>query len=208
MKRPLSAAGKSSFGNGSNMLQGYVCDKLGKPVPGALVELKDESFQTVLSAVTDGEGRYCLEAEKGVYPFVTAVKDYGVENLEYWCQNLDLRQDLRLDIRFDKLEIYGLHVFCVRGGMNPLMVYFRPMSLTKFLAGEGDIAPDIKTIEAKLDGRQARILMRNPVKELAGDREMTAYLLQLEAESRNWGKLELSLWDTEGNFGMAGIFNG
>ena len=190
------------------MLEGTVRDKRGMPVSGALVELKDEDFQTVCSAVSDGDGRYSLDAEKGVYPFLTAVKGYAVDNLEYWCQNLDLRQDLRLDICFDKLELYGLHAFRVKGGMNPQMVYFRPMSLTRFQAGLEDISPEIGTLEARIDGRPVPVLKNNPVKELAGDREMTAYLLQLEAKSGDWKKLELYLWDTEGNFGMAGIFNG
>lgn len=185
------------------MLRGAVRDKQGLPVSGALVELKDEGFQTVCFAVSDGDGRYSLDAEKGVYPFLTAVKSYAVDNLEYWCQNLDLRQDLRLDICFDKLEIYGLHAFCVKGGGNALMVYFRPMSLDKFLAGEADIAPEIQTIVVRLDGKPVPVLGQHPVKEF----EMTAYLLQLDANGRNWEKLEISLWDTEGNFGMAAIFN-
>ena len=190
------------------MLTGTIRDKLGTSISGAVVELKDEHFQTVFSAVSDEKGEYVLEADPGRYPFLIAVKDYAAKNLEYWCQNLDLRQDLRLDIRFDKLELYGLHAFRIKGGENPLLVYFRPMSLDKFLAGESDIAPEIQTIEARLDGEPVPVIGSNPVKELAGDGEMTAYLLQLKAENRDWKKLELSLWDTEENFGMAAIFNG
>lgn len=190
------------------MLWGTVRDKMGEPIPGAQVELKDESFRTVFSTVSDDEGNYTLDAQPGIYPFLIAVKDYAVNNLEYWCQNLDLRQALRLDIRFDKLEIYGLHTFHVKGGTNPLMVYFRPMSLEKFLAGEKDISPDMKTIEAKLDGVPVPVLMKNPIREVAEDDEMTAYLLQLDEKNLNWKKLELSVWDTEENFGMAAIFNG
>lgn len=190
------------------MLTGTVCDKQGNPIAGAVVELKDEHFRTVFSAGSDEKGEYAMAAEKGVYPFLTAVKDYAARNLEYWCQNLDLNQDIRLDIRFDKLELYGLHAFHIKGGENPLMVYFRPMSLDKFLAGERDIAPEIQTIEARLDGAPVPVFGSTPVKELASDGEMTAYLLQLKAENTDWKKLELSLWDTEENFGMAAIFNG
>lgn len=190
------------------MLWGTVCDKEGNPIPGARVELKNENFGTLLSAVSDDEGNYTLDAEAGVYPFLIAVKDYAVNNLEYWCQNLDLRQDIRLDIRFDKLELYGLHAFHVRGGLNPLLAYFRPMSLEKFLRGEKDIAPDIDTIEARLDGEPVSVLNRNPVKEMADGEEMSAWLVQLDAKNLNWKKLELSVWDTAGNFGMATIFNG
>lgn len=189
------------------MLEGTVCDKQGCPIRGALVELKDRNFGTVASTVTDEKGRYHMDPEKKVYPFLIAVKDYAVNNLEYWCQNLDLRQDLQLDIRFDKLELYGLHAFRVKGGCNPLMVYFRPMSLKKYLAGEGDIAPEIQTVEARVDGQLLPVVKINPVREVAEDQEMTAYLLQLDVQNENWKKLELSLWDAEGNFGMAAIFH-
>ncbi len=64
---------------------------------------------------------------------LTAVKDYAVHYLEYWCQNISLESPMTLDVSFDQLEIYGLHAFMVKGGGNSLMVYFRPMSLSKFL---------------------------------------------------------------------------
>lgn len=189
------------------MLWGTVCDKRGAPIAGAAVELKDERFQTVAATVSDATGQYRLETEKKRYPFLIAVKDYAVENLEYWCQDLDLTRDIRLDIRFDKLEVYGLHAFRVKGGLNPLMVYFRPMSLTKFLAGEGDIAPEIQRVEARVDGQLVPVVKINPVREVADEQEMTAYLLQLDGVVQTWNCLEISLWDPEGNFGMAAIFN-
>lgn len=189
------------------MLTGYTCDKMGNPVPGTIVELKDEYFQTVSSAISDENGYYTLKAEEKIYPYLVAVKSYAQENLEYWCQNVDLRQNLQLNPHFDKLEVYGLHPFVVRGGSSPFMAYFRPMSLIKFLGGEADIAPEIAQIDAKLDGHPAKVLHINPVKEINGGEELTAYLVQLETSEINWKRLDVAVWDTENNFGEATVFN-
>ena len=190
-------------------LYGYTLDKAGIPIVGASVELKDERFQTVCEAISGEDGYFEIHAEDRQYPFLTVVKDYAVNYLEFWCQNLDLRQDLRIDASFDKLEIYGLHVFSVKGGFNACMVYFRPMSLVKALAGETDIAPDIQKIQVKLDGKEARILCTNPVKEFAGGSERNAYLLHVENPNadRKWNRLDVEIWDAEGHFGAAAIFH-
>ncbi len=190
-------------------LFGYTLDKNSAPISGVTVEIKDERFQTLYCAESDKKGYYEIEAADGIYAFVIAVKDYGVNNLEYWCQNLDLRRDQRLDARFDKLEVYGLHGFAVKGGLNALMVYFRPMSLVKFQAGEADIAPQIKKMCVQLDGTEAKILMANPVKESAGEQSLSAWLIQVanSRTDRNWDRLDIEIWDTEDNFGSATIFN-
>ena len=189
-------------------LFGYTVDKNGVPVAGVLVEIKNQQFQTLHSAVSNEHGYYEIEADAAKYPFVTAVKDYAVNKLEYWCQNLDLACDLRLDMPFDTLEIYGLHLFAVKGGMNALMVYFRPMCLKKFLAGESDIAPDIKDIRVKLDGEDVPILVVNPVRESIGDNCLTAYLVQVENRNENnrWKRLDVEIWDNEEHFGAATVF--
>ena len=183
-------------------LFGYTLDKNGVPIAGAAVEIKDEGFKTLYSAESNDDGYYEIEAGEAVYPFVVAVKDYGVSCLEFWCQNVDLRQELRLDARFETLEIYGLHPFPVKGGLNALMVYFRPMSLAKFQAGETDIAPDLREIRVELDGEDARILVTNRVKESIGDSELTAYLIQVENPNtgREWNRLDLEVLDQDGHF--------
>ena len=190
-------------------LSGYTVDKQKTPVADVMVEVKDDRFQTLYRTASDENGYYEIEAAEAVYPFVIAVKDYGVNNLEYWCQNLDLRQDQRLDMAFDKLEIYGLHAFAVKGGLNALMVYFCPMSLAKFQAGEANIAPEIADVKVRIDGAAVGVLITNEVKESIGDGEMTAYLVHVENPNadRQWKRLDLELWDQAGNFGAATIFN-
>ena len=127
--------------------------------------------------------------------------------LEYWCQNIPLYKDISLNIVFDKLEIYGLHVFSVKGAGNNLMAYFRPMSLPKFQQGDQDIAPANIAIQVMVDGQEVPVVLVNTVKERAADRDMTAYLIQVEPVSMQWHRFDLQIIDQEGNLGAAAIFN-
>ena len=151
------------------ILRGTAAGREG-PLKGVVVELKDERFQTVYSAVSGADGGFALEAPEGRYPFLTAVRDYGEKYLEYWAQNVPAQGELTLDVRMDTVEVYGLHAFHIKGAANALTVYFRPMSLQKFKAGEGDIAPELKeeNIEAEVDGQRSRVYVCARVREHAG----------------------------------------
>ena len=191
------------------ILDGYVTNKNGLPVADANVEVKGEDFITLFSAKSNELGYYKLDIPMGRYPFLIAVKDYGTDFLEYWCQNISLQSNMSLNLSFDKLEIYGLHVFSVKGGGNSLMVYFRPMSLPKFQRGDSDIAPEGIVIKAYIDNKETPIINVNPVKEFAGDREMSAYLIQIETTEANiqWHRFDLQIVDKDGHYGAATIFN-
>ena len=189
-------------------IYGSVKDKNGKPISGAGIEVKEESFETIYQCESDARGAYELELPAGRYPFLMAVKDYATKNLEYWCQNINLTQDLQLDLRFDTLEIYGLHAFRVKGAYPALMVYFRPMSLERYKRGEADICPDIKEIRVSVDGVPVSVLKQSRVPEYVGEQDMTAFLIQVEcpAGATAWERLDMEIWDEEGAFGMATLF--
>ena len=108
------------------------------------VEIKNENFETMYQTLSDESGNFELCVPDGVYPFLTAVRNYGDQYLEYWAQNIPAQQEPELHIRIDTLEVYGLHAFIVKGAANALSIYFRPMSLEKYKAGEVDIAPVLK----------------------------------------------------------------
>ena len=190
-------------------IEGYVTDKNKAPIANALIEIKGENFHTLFSAESKADGYYALDIPAGKYPFLTAVKDYGANYLEYWCQNISLKADMSLNVSFDKLEIYGLHVFAVKGAGNSLMVYFRPMSLPKFQQGKQDIAPDGIVIKATMDNQEMRVINTNIVKEFAGGLELTAYLVQVETSESNipWHKFDLEITDADSHYGAATIYN-
>ena len=190
-------------------IEGYVTDKNKSPIANALIEVKGENFVTLFSTESKEDGYYVLDIPTGQYPFLTAVRDYGVSYLEYWCQNISLQANMYLDVSFDKLEIYGLHVFSVKGAGNSLMVYFRPMSLPKFQQGMQDIAPDDIVIKASIDNQEMRVIGTNLVKEFAGGRELSAYLIQIETGESDisWHKLDLQITDVNNHYGAATIYN-
>lgn len=190
------------------MIKGIVCDKNGSPLQGVTVELKNDKFETVLSADTDKAGQFAIETDKeAFYPYLTAVRDYAEEYLEYWCRNIKGDADIELNIRIDKLEVYGTNAFVIGGGYDSVLVYFRPMSLIKFKNGEENICPDITDIDVTIDGERAEVLEKNLVKESIGEEEMDAYLIQVKKTgdelSASWKTIELQIVDSDGNIGMA-----
>ncbi len=191
------------------ILDGFVKDKNGLPIANADIEIKGEDFITLYKAVSDSRGYYSFDLPAGRYPFLIAVKDYVASNLEYWCQDIRIESDMSLDVSFDQLEIYGLHVFSVKGGKNGLMAYFRPMSLAKFKHGESDIAPDDISLRVMIDGKEASVIGVNKVIERADDREMTAYLIQVTGDTANTGytRFDIEITDNDGCYGAATIFN-
>lgn len=80
------------------ILDGYIKDKYDQPVEQAVVELKNNSFETLFTACTDTEGYYRFDIPAGYYPFFFAVKGYkevawntGVRTL-FWMRICSLMQ--------------------------------------------------------------------------------------------------------------------
>lgn len=192
------------------MIKGQVTDKNNKPVEGADVGVMNRDFEPVYRTVTDAEGGYTLEIPDGYYPFFMAVKEYGEKNLEYWCNGIELGGQLELNCQIDKLEIYGLHVFEVKGAGPALTVYFRPMSLVKVLNKEPDIAPELteESLTCFVNGVKCNLLVMNTVKECTSDGLLTAYLIQISRPDNmtEKNKLDILLRDKDGNLGMASLF--
>jgi hypothetical protein len=190
------------------LLSGYTKDKNSNPIAGANVYIMSERFEPLHQTVSDEKGFYSFDLPAGKYKYLVAVKDYAEKYLEYWCENIDLDGDRTIDARFDTLEVYGLNVFRVMGGHPALMVYFRPMSLEKFRAGEADICPDITSIRAFVNGGEVAVLETNKVREFAVDRSMSAYLIQIALPEgvNEWERVDVEITDDGGAFGMATIF--
>ena len=69
------------------------------------------------------------------YPRQKAVKPEDMK-LEFWAWNVIADRDLTLNLRYDKLELYGTTAFCEYGGRPEMFIYTRPMSVTKVLSYE------------------------------------------------------------------------
>ena len=174
------------------------------------IEIKNEKFETMYQTLSDESGRFELCVPDGLYPFLTAVRDYGDQYLEYWAQNVLSQQELH--IRIDTLEVYGLHAFIVKGAANMLNIYFRPMSLEKFKAGEADIAPILteNDITVAVNGRESRVYIVNQVREYIGEERkyLSAYLIQSSIPEgiKEWERIDITICDSEKHFGCATLF--
>lgn len=78
------------------------------------------------------EGRYAALAAMRLkeYPRMQQVPPEDMK-LEFWAWNVILDNDLTLNIRYGKLELYGTKAFYEHGGRQELLIYTRPMSVTK-----------------------------------------------------------------------------
>ena len=177
-----------------------------------LIEIKNENFETMYQALSNENGEFELCVPDGSYPFLTAVRDYGDQYLEYWAQNVPAQQELELHIRIDTLEVYGLHAFTVKGAANTLSIYFRPMSLEKFKAGEVDIAPVLKEndITVAVNGLESKVYAVNLVREYIGEdrKYLSACLIQSSIPEgiKEWERIDITICDSEKHIGCATLF--
>ena len=147
---------KDSTSNNKVKLYGTVTDFNKKPVDGAIIRVKNKKFENLYETVTDKNGKYSLEVEKGTYYAIYSIKekDYVKRKLEYWAWNVPINKDLEINPMYDRIEIYGIHAFEPKTGpFDTYRIYFRPMSLTKYQEikkiNKGDtinIAPEKLTI--------------------------------------------------------------
>ena len=211
-------------------ISGRVTDFSNRPIVGASVELKDSRFETVAGATSGSDGGYALTVPKGNYMALTAVKDYQTKFLEYWAWNVPASEDLEINPRFDRLEVYAVNAWRPQGAYPSYQIYFRPMSLTKVtkgvIAAGGmenfgklpllDMAPDLSPgdIIVTIDGQAVNILKVNRILEAAGPKQdMVGYVIQTELPERKTVKdysiITITLTDHEtGEKGEAGLFVG
>jgi hypothetical protein len=151
-------------------LYGRVTDFKGNGLDSVSVRLKNRKFMNLYETLTDNDGRFSLNVEKGIYYCLYAIKlsEYRKTNLEYWAWVVPLLNDLEINPRYDNLEIYGVTVFEPRvTPQETYQIYFRPMSLKKgnpmkILKGDTinmapeKISPD--ELEIKINGIRSEII--------------------------------------------------
>lgn len=126
-------------------ISGRVTDYNGNPVDSCTIGLYNPNFTTAYETLSGPDGCYAIEnVAKGDYAgiFAMRIKEYPRMNqvapedmkLEFLAWNVPAHRDLTLDIRYDKLELYGTTAFMEYGGRPELLIYTRPMSVTKVLA--------------------------------------------------------------------------
>jgi hypothetical protein len=148
-------------------------------------------FDNAYETLTDSDGNFSIEVDKGTYYCLYAIKesDYGKTKLEYWAWNLPIYKDMEINPQYDRMEVYGINASEPQTGpFETYQIYFRPMSLTKALKlPKGkldiiDIAPKTITKEelsVQLNGFDAEVVSINKIDEYTRGTTMYGYLIQI-----------------------------
>ena len=186
------------------IITGKVTDYQGLPMDSCSVCWKSPSFGNVVGTFTDKEGNYTVCVPKGKYKSVAAIKmpsyasiamqegklkeeDY---RLEFWAWDFVADRDTTLDIRYHRMEAYGLRAFRIPGAAPAYQIYVRPISLTRTLSlmktdakergKECLMAPHPQHLSVKVwvNNEEVPVLMKQEIKEYVNaDSYCNAYLL-------------------------------
>lgn len=117
----------------------------GQPIDSCSVCWYTPRFNPVSEGITNKDGYYTARVPKGKYQSVyaiyyptyahTALK-HGLpeaeHRLEFWAWDFIADRDTTLNIRYHRMEAYGIRAFRIPGAMPAYQIYVRPMSLTRF----------------------------------------------------------------------------
>ncbi len=201
-------AQKQNIKNNTIIISGKVTDFNGNPIDSSVVQILHRNFSVAYETYTDKNGNYILKnIPNGIYMamYVIRPKEYPRRNavpkdkmrLEYWAWNIIADKDLIINPRYDKLELYGTTAFEVYGGRPGLFIYFRPMSLTKYLSytestfldkskseKEADISVKPENLDIKIyaDDELLKINSIQTIQEYTGEDKlpMIGYIVQVD----------------------------
>ena len=124
---------------------GRVTDFNGQPIDSCSVCWYTPRFNPVSEGITNKDGYYTARVPKGKYQSVYAIYyptyahsalklglPKAEHRLEFWAWDFIADRDTTLNIRYHRMEAYGIRVFRIPGAMPAYQIYVRPMSLTRF----------------------------------------------------------------------------
>lgn len=188
-------------------ISGKVTDYKGKPIDSCTVLIYNPDFTEAYETVSDSQGDYVLDSiPKGRYAAIAAMRINEYPRLlqvaskdmklEFWAWNVIADRDIVLNIRYDKLELYGTTAFLEYGGRQELLIYTRPMSVTKVIAYQNfvnkseaeknsivTVEPKYMTFDVYADGKPLEIYSIQPLTMKNKDNSVgddMCYLLQVE----------------------------
>ena len=188
-------------------ISGKVTDYKGKPIDSCTVLIYNPDFTEAYETVSDSQGDYVLDSiPKGRYAAIAAMRINEYPRLlqvaskdmklEFWAWNVIADRDIILNIRYDKLELYGTTAFLEYGGRQELLIYTRPMSVTKVIAYQNfvnkseaeknsivTVEPKYMTFDVYADGKPLEIYSIQPLTMKNKDNSVgddMCYLLQVE----------------------------
>ena len=194
--------------NDSVLISGKVTDFNGKPIDSCTVLWQNEQFEPIAQALTDSDGFYSVSVPKGKYNSVTAIywPSYAQNamanglpesehRLEFWGWNFIADRDTTLNIRYHRMEAYGLHAFYIPGATPAFQIYVRPMSLTRtyeWMVKQQSNTDNTKSVKlspsldeigvrVEIDGKEVAVLYKQEIEEYVNENQVfNAYLITVE----------------------------
>jgi hypothetical protein len=201
-------------------ISGKVTDFSGKPIVSAMIDAKTRVFEMKYHAFSDKNGNYSLTVEEGTYIGISCVRmeDYAKDKLEFWAWNVPAYNNMTLNMRYDRLEVYGLNAHRIQGAYRGYTIYCRPMSLTRYQQWEKNPTPtmtlapdpDKVRVEVTINGSAAKVNMVEKVKEYGGKQTMDAFVIYTElgaVTNKPYDEIRVTITDLEnGDKGEAVYF--
>ena len=218
---PLMAAAQTA--KDSVTITGRVTDFHGNPIDSCSVWWMSPNFEAIKEVITNKEGYYKARIHKGKYQSMGAIYSPSYthnaskngwpeskQRLEFWAWNFIADRDTTFNIRYNRMEAYGLHAFYVAGAMPTYQIFVRPMSLTRFFAFQkkypesvehnqdvskveqkaqqnsmriDGLSPSAKDLKVRvwIDGEEVALLKKQEIEEYVNARESeNAYLLTVD----------------------------
>jgi len=202
------------------VISGIVTDFDKNPIDSAFVEIKYSDFSTAYETYSDKNGHYEIHVKKGKYLALASMKlaEYPLANsilpkekqrLEFWCWNLIAEENLTINIRYHRMEVYGLNVFRIQGATPGYTIYCRPMSLTRGFSepdknpSQIDLCPnpDELLVSVKINGNPVNVNMKEKVREYVSEGICFAYLFHVDLPEQQGEKLydilQIEMLDTK-----------
>ena len=162
-------------------IKGRVTDYNGQPIEKASVMWQKQDFTEAAQTITNKDGYYSARVPKGKYYSVACINmdtyphtaktgtSEADQRLEFWGWDFIADRDTTLNIQYHRMEVYGLRVFHIPGGMPTYQIYVRPMSLTRTLKWMKESKPDsfnrtqnLNGIEQNAENKQAKSTLLAP----------------------------------------------
>jgi hypothetical protein len=160
------------------------------------------------------KGRYCSlgAINEEEYPNAGSKLPDKDQRLEFWGWNFIADRDTTCNIKYHRMEVYGVNVFQIQGAARGYTIYCRPMALTRCQVwhkggdkpGFAALAPPIDKakIIVTINDEKVKIKMAQEIKEyFSEDTYSNAYLLFVDypekTMTRPYQNIRIYIEDTE-----------
>lgn len=154
-------------------IHGQVTDFTGKPQDSTTIIWQYANFRIAAQASTDKDGYYTARIPKGKYQSMAAV-NFGRylhtasadvadtdKRLEFWGWDFIADRDTTLNLRYHRMEAYGIRVFRIPGSMPTYQIFVQPQGLTRIQHTLKE-HPDLLTA-----GKNLKDIQQEPLNEKA-----------------------------------------